>query len=350
MAVTRRIVVLVVIVVIVVAAVGASVFVYRSTPCTYTAEPIALALTVVSDTNQTPVVGASVTATNNPLLCHGAPETPRETMTFVTNSSGWHYLAIGGDSGYTFAVSYSGQAYHFSTTLYVEAATCVTLSLPSGRTNATFATFQSACPPKPAVTSTISSNPGGSSTSSSYDNITFTMTLNSSSIVNGSAVEVIMNLFNTLNKTNSVSPANDWQLTNQSEVSNSSSFGPTACSGSMGPYRVAVFSGFYDLSNYTHGTALSIFPWPAPSPAYNYCGTYIIEHSWIGSTTYAFEPESDNATLSLSGQGSWNTPMSLTVLLKPLNITFPVGQYTVVAGDEWGDLLVAHFVVEPSSS
>ena len=147
-AVTRRIVVLVVIIAIGVA-VGASVFVvYLSTPCTYTAEPIALALSVVSDTNQTPVVGASVTATNTPSLCHGAPATPREMTTFVTNSSEWHYLSIGGDSGYTFGVSYSGQTYHFSTTLYVEAATCVTLFVPSGRTNTTIATFQSACPPK----------------------------------------------------------------------------------------------------------------------------------------------------------------------------------------------------------
>ena len=101
-------------------------------PCTYTAEPIALALSVVSDTNQTPVVGASVTATNTPSLCHGAPATPREMTTFVTNSSEWHYLSIGGDSGYTFGVSYSGQTYHFSTTLYVEAATCVTLFVPRG--------------------------------------------------------------------------------------------------------------------------------------------------------------------------------------------------------------------------
>jgi hypothetical protein len=159
-----------------------------------------------------------------------------------------------------------------------------------------------------------------------------------------------MNLYNILNGVNVVSPAADWQLTNQSEVSNSTSFGPAACSGSMGPYRVAVFSGLYDLSNYTDGTPLSIFPWPAPSPAYNYCYSYIIEHSWLGSTSYAFEPESDNATLSLPGQGSWNTPMSLTVVLKPLNVRLPVGQYTVVAGDEWGDLLFAHFVVEPRSS
>jgi hypothetical protein len=199
----------------------------------------------------------------------------------------------------------------------------------------------------------LSPNPGGSSSSSSSsssDDLSFTMALDPSSIVNGSAVEVEMNLYNTLNKTNLVSPADDWQLTNQSEVSNSTSFGPAACSGSMGPYRVEVLSGFYGLGNYTSGAPLSIFPWPAPSPAYNYCGTYVIEHSWLGSTSYVFEPQSDNATLSLPDQGSWKTPMSLTVVLKPLDVTFPVGRYTVVAGDEWGDLLVAHFVVEPSSS
>jgi hypothetical protein len=171
------------------------------------------------------------------------------------------------------------------------------------------------------------------------------MSLNSSTVVKGSAVAVRMNLFNTLNVTNDVAPANYWRLTNQSELSNSSSFGPGACSDSMGPYRVAVFAGFYDSKNYSKGSPLSIFPWPAHSPT-NYCGFYVIEHSWLGSNRYWFKPLSNNATLMLGGQGSWNTQIDLTVIIKPLDVTLPLGTYTVVGGDEWGDFQVAHFAVQ----
>jgi hypothetical protein len=181
-------------------------------------------------------------------------------------------------------------------------------------------------------------------TSPSSDGLAFGMVLNSSRIANGSAVDVLMNLYNTLSEPNNVTVGDDWQLTNQSELSNSTSFGPGACSGSMGPYRVAVFNGFYGSNNYSSATPLSIFPWPPASP-YNYCGTYIEEQSWLGSSYYLFQPQSDNAQLHLAGQGSWDTQMSLTVVLKPLGVTLPAGEYTVVGGDEWGDLQIAHFTV-----
>jgi hypothetical protein len=185
------------------------------------------------------------------------------------------------------------------------------------------------------------------SPSSSSNGLEFTMNLSPTAVYSGGAVDVQMNLYNALSVRNDVSPADNWALTNQSEVSNSSSFGPGACIGSMGPYRVAVFNGFYGLNNYSGGAPLSIFPWPVQSP-FNYCNFYVIEHSWLGSTNYLFEPQSNNATLSLPGQGSWTTPMSLTVVLKPLGVTLPAGQYTVVCGDEWGNLQIAHFTVEPT--
>ena len=40
--------------------------------------------------------------------------------------------------------------------------------------------------------------------------------------------------------------------------------------------------------------------------------------------------------------------MKLTVILRPMGVTLPEGQYTVVCGDEWGAMQIAHFVVEPS--
>jgi hypothetical protein len=40
--------------------------------------------------------------------------------------------------------------------------------------------------------------------------------------------------------------------------------------------------------------------------------------------------------------------MSETVLLKPSLFSTSPGVFTVVCGDEWGNLQIAHFVVEPS--
>jgi len=197
--------------------------------------------------------------------------------------------------------------------------------------------------PIPSQTMTTSLT---TSSASSANALEFTMTLNSSSAVQGHAVAVQMSLYNTLNETNDVASAEDWQLSNQSELSNSSSFGPGACSDGMGPFRVLLLRGSYDSGNYSSGTPLSIFPWPANSP-FNYCYVYIPDGTWLGSSSWLFQPESNNATLSANSLPQ-NVPMNLTVILKPMDVTLPAGQYTVVCGDEWGALQIAHFAVEPA--
>jgi len=197
--------------------------------------------------------------------------------------------------------------------------------------------------PIPSQTATTSLTTSSASSAKALD---FTMTLNSSSVVQGHAVAVQMSLYNTLNETNDVASADDWQLSNQSELSNSSSFGPGACSDGMGPFRVLLLTGFYDSSNYSSGTPLSIFPWPANSP-FNFCYAYIPDGTWLGAPSWLFQPENNNATISPNSLPE-TVPMNLTVLLRPMGVALPVGQYTVVCGDEWGALQIAHFVVEPA--
>ncbi len=146
------------VIIIVVAAAGFVFFVYprpQGGLCTFNAGPLGLGLRVVSDGNQTPIAGAQVEATNTALLCDGAPADSQKTTSFVTNGTEWNYLDIGEDASYSFLITYSGHSYNFSTGLGVEAFTCATLFLPSGRTNVTFAEFQNGCPS--ATTTTVTS-------------------------------------------------------------------------------------------------------------------------------------------------------------------------------------------------
>jgi len=131
-AIARRIAVIIVIAVVAVAAVSITIFTqeHGSTTCTFSAYPLALGIRVVSDTNQTPIAGASVAATGTPTLCDGIPATSQEKVTFVTNGSEWYYLPSVDYSTYKFVVGYSGHSYDFSQGLGIEDVTCVSLSIP----------------------------------------------------------------------------------------------------------------------------------------------------------------------------------------------------------------------------
>jgi predicted secreted protein len=71
-------------------------------------------------------------------------------------------------------------------------------------------------------------------------------------------------------------------------------------------------------------------------------------------TGYLFQPMSDNATVLPSAE---ETPMATEISLSGTygasgngldqETPFSPGTYTVAAGDEWGNLAVAHFVVVP---
>jgi len=166
------------------------------------------------------------------------------------------------------------------------------------------------------------------------------MTLNSSSVVQGGAIAVQMNLYNMLDKPNYVCAANDWLVTNQSEV-----WHGIDCSFGLRPFRIAVLSGFYDSHNYSSGAPVSIFPFPSGG-SFNYCLFYM-PSLVLDSHYYLFEPHSDIANLTSQSQP---TMINITVTIDPLTFTLPTGQYTIVGGDEWGDLVIAHFVVEVSPS
>lgn len=178
----------------------------------------------------------------------------------------------------------------------------------------------------------------------------FTMSLNSSSLGRGSNLTVSLNLYNALDRVNNISGAEDWQLTNQSESAVSMN-----CAQND-PFRTEVLSGYYDLSNFSKGTPLVFIVFLPPFGA-NQCGAYIIPANnsaqplfyTYSQNYYIFSPLSDKAQWVATGFQTANQEaiMAETVLLKPSLFSNSTGTFTVVSGDEWSDLQIAHFVVEP---
>ena len=124
----------------------------QSLTCIISGQPNDMFLRVVSDSNQTPVSGARVTATNEPASCGSDTSTVTvaantQTSVIFTTSSGteWYPLSGENNAGYMFIVTYDGQTYNFTALLRPLSATCATLFVPSGRTNVTITEFQSTC-------------------------------------------------------------------------------------------------------------------------------------------------------------------------------------------------------------
>ena len=150
-------------------------------------------------------------------------------------------------------------------------------------------------------------------------------------------VSIVIDEKNTLSKTNRVSASNKWPLSGLS-------LGP--CNQGS-PFGVAVFSGYYSSADVLKGTPLIIFD---PNGVYH-CPAF----SWAEGAVYEFKPLSDNATIV----GSCVPPCSCDLQINqelqlshywtgsyPATInSFDPGIYTVVAGDEWGALVVLHFTV-----
>jgi hypothetical protein len=110
-------------------------------------------LRVVSDSNQTPIVGAQVTANSQTTTtgCNGSQTSAQTTLTFTTNNTEWYSLDTANRAGYSIVVTYSGHTYNLTSGFAVGPifVTCASLYLPSGETNVTMGAPQGVgCPLK----------------------------------------------------------------------------------------------------------------------------------------------------------------------------------------------------------
>jgi hypothetical protein len=128
--------------------------------------------------------------------------------------------------------------------------------------------------------------------------------------------------FNTLDQATNVSVADSWP-------SNTSLFqwvqSYNDCCGMAG---YELLQGNYGLNNFSQGTAL----WLQPKPSLLGCCVEVEP-----PTSYAFKPLSEADVLYGSYPGFFAGGSAYT--------PFAPGVYTVLAGDEWGDVAILHFTV-----
>jgi|SRR5579875_2248533 len=173
--------------------------------------------------------------------------------------------------------------------------------------------------------------------------------LNATQISTGGAINASLIVYNTLTRTNSITAASDWVL---SSVAN----GPCPLADAP-PMSLAVFLGYYTQTNISAAVPLPLDPpgYQSLCPPRNFA-------------SFSFEPSSSTATaigasanstvfhLSLTG------PVSASTILTgyysttkseigpngssiPAFILFPSGTYTLVSGDEWGNIIFSYFEV-----
>ncbi|MDE1852495.1 MAG: hypothetical protein KGI38_01975 [Thaumarchaeota archaeon] len=225
-----------------------------------------------------------------------------------------------------------------------------------------------------AVSSAYRPNSAGSTITGQFNPVTrleFTMSLNSSTVARGNSLAVSLNLFNTLDRANNVTGSSDWRLTNKSEEWP----GHWNCAQND-VFRIEVVSGYYDRNNFTGGAPLQPFnlQFPPGVNGTNLCLYFVrpanntappLSVPWYGQNYYVFTPKSNAAQWVTSSQiqafcasinGTYHpcindgqrAVMNETMILKPAQFSNSTGVFTIVGGDEWGDLEVAHFVWAPT--
>jgi len=190
------------------------------------------------------------------------------------------------------------------------------------------------------VTATTPFNNGNSASSKSVNGLELFLSLDSKTYQSGQQVGIDIDEKNTLSKTNTIISSAKWPVIG---------LGVGPCGVLNYPFGIVIFQGNYTAANISSGTPLQIY-----EP-----GIYHCPMTLAGITSYVFQPLSDNAALF---QMSESTPvinnMEMDTEFEPAPTgywasndvgatftNFEPGVYTVVAGDEWGALVVVHFTV-----
>jgi hypothetical protein len=156
----------------------------------------------------------------------------------------------------------------------------------------------------------------------------------------GETFAINVSEYNFENYSNQITTEQDWALPDLSL---------TPCSGNY-PFGFSIFRGNYsikDISSLKQKTSLALY---MPGAAY---GCPVI----FAITAYVIDPQSTNSNITENGPGSVTFYLGQLIGVVDVNGiwstsifgtsfgSFSSGVYTVVAGDEWGDIVMSHFVI-----
>jgi len=164
------------------------------------------------------------------------------------------------------------------------------------------------------------------SSASSLNSLTgLSLNLNLLTNANG---EVVMTAYelNTLDRINNVSYGSSWPNASLFQWTQTSCY-----EGYVEGYEV--LQGNYGSNNFTNGNALWLQPQiQSPCPV-----------EGPDNSSYSFNPLSAGDVLSGTYVGYWSGPMFEDET--PSYTPFAPGTYTVLAGDQWGQVAILHFIV-----
>ncbi|MDG6999640.1 MAG: hypothetical protein JRN15_11045 [Nitrososphaerota archaeon] len=181
--------------------------------------------------------------------------------------------------------------------------------------------------------------PESSSTSSKFAS---GLSLYLSAVVtsNGS-VMITVDANNTRGTTNNVTVSNEWQYSPQT-------LNPYNPCGAPGPVGLAIFRGYYDMGNFTGAQSLILYDasvtYMCTTAVYAPNSYYLFSsHSDRATFVNPLYPQKFNTTLSLSftAKGFWSTNSGVSTTFH----SFPVGTYTILGADEWGNIVLVHLQI-----
>jgi hypothetical protein len=186
-------------------------------------------------------------------------------------------------------------------------------------------------------TITVSPPGGNSAASNSVSGLSLSLSLDSATYQPGQSATITVDEVNTLKKTNNVSTAGNWAFPGFS-------VGP--CGTRIYPFGIAIFQGYHTAGDLSSLTPLKL---DNPNAVYS-CPMMLAEIS-----TYAFQPSANTADIFQLGGIEPVLTEQMNTQIHPTGYwagspngiltDFTPGVYTVVAGDEWGALVVLHFTV-----
>jgi hypothetical protein len=175
--------------------------------------------------------------------------------------------------------------------------------------------------------------------------LNFSMAMNATFLRSGEAISITLNETNTLPHFNNITASNNWVY---------SGFPEQECSNGPGlsnlPIAMAIVQGYYSESDLNGTTSLPILSAPGggvcptiffiPPSEYDFYPSSNVAAIVSNYGTLFFNVQNESISTSLSFSGYYNSSYPNTETIK-----FSPGVYTVIGGDEWGELVLLHFVV-----
>lgn len=167
----------------------------------------------------------------------------------------------------------------------------------------------------------------------------------------GGSLGISVDELNILNSTNNITAESDWAyppafLNPDSECDVSLPyFGPET------PFGFAVLQGYYGVNNFTAAKALPLYNTSEISSCVHYSATFSSVNPY-----YSFAPLSNQGnyfypgvqihqfdSVTITTFGYWTGGISVPPVLFH---RFTPGEYTVLAADEWGQIVLLHYMVK----